>query len=370
MVFSQMCRPASMTCDDLRKVSNLSRGIFLDSVQSSGDKDIDTSPVWRNLKRSWERLYPRAYWQSRPPTGICSHEKVPGKQRNKVRPIDDYKASLVNFAVIQNEGVASLLCWPSGWGVVPFAQVTASSPTVGICQMHTIKFPCLMRHTIVIQLWLSASLAAMQLKLSISVSCPSGQSHQSQLFSECHWRWGGWSQPSSAWCVSFLWWFSKQERIPTCGLLCRRRVLLLRMAYPQAQTDGLQLFVQRLRCAIGPYAVKWQSMLHTQHQGESSGTFWHRWMAHWRREFCRGPNERNAGADFSFRHHRFSEESFEGCWRFPPIMPLGPGRLHPNRLVPPARKSGACSLRGSRGRLRPRKLRSSASMWLRFDAKK
>ena len=27
------------------------------------------------------------------------------KQKNKVRPIDDYKASLVNFAVAQNEGV-------------------------------------------------------------------------------------------------------------------------------------------------------------------------------------------------------------------------------------------------------------------------
>lgn len=50
MVFSQMCRPASMTCDDLRKVSNLSRGIFLDSVQSSGDKDIDTSLFDATLK--------------------------------------------------------------------------------------------------------------------------------------------------------------------------------------------------------------------------------------------------------------------------------------------------------------------------------
>ena len=58
-----------------------------------------------------------------------------------------------------------------------------------------------------------------------------------------------------------------------------------------------------------------------------------------------------------------------GC-RHIHIMPLGPGRLHPNKLVPSARKSGACSLRGSRGRLTPCKLRSSTSMWLRFDAKK
>ena len=42
------------------------------------------------------------------------------KQKNKVRPIDDYTASLVNFAVTQNEGVtihtkdhiaAMMACW-------------------------------------------------------------------------------------------------------------------------------------------------------------------------------------------------------------------------------------------------------------------
>ena len=32
-------------------------------------------------------------------------KRFPVKQKNKVRPIDDYKASLVNFAVTQNEGV-------------------------------------------------------------------------------------------------------------------------------------------------------------------------------------------------------------------------------------------------------------------------
>ena len=45
------------------------------------------------------------------------------KQKNKVRPIDDYKTSLVNFAITQNEGVtihsihhiASMLAfWMSG----------------------------------------------------------------------------------------------------------------------------------------------------------------------------------------------------------------------------------------------------------------
>ena len=42
-VFNQKFRPASMTCEDLRKVSNLSRDVLLESVQSSGDKGIDLS---------------------------------------------------------------------------------------------------------------------------------------------------------------------------------------------------------------------------------------------------------------------------------------------------------------------------------------
>ena len=39
------------------------------------------------------------------PPGSTLTKRFPVKQKNKVRPIDDYKASLVNFAVAQNEGV-------------------------------------------------------------------------------------------------------------------------------------------------------------------------------------------------------------------------------------------------------------------------
>ena len=38
------------------------------------------------------------------PAGSTLTKRLPVKQKNKVRPIDDYKASLVNFAVTQNEG--------------------------------------------------------------------------------------------------------------------------------------------------------------------------------------------------------------------------------------------------------------------------
>ena len=39
-----------MTCEDLRKVSNLSREVLLESVQSSGDKEIDLSLLATTLK--------------------------------------------------------------------------------------------------------------------------------------------------------------------------------------------------------------------------------------------------------------------------------------------------------------------------------
>ena len=51
-VFNQKFRPASMTCDseELRKVSNLSREVLLESVQSSGDKEADHSLFATTLK--------------------------------------------------------------------------------------------------------------------------------------------------------------------------------------------------------------------------------------------------------------------------------------------------------------------------------
>ena len=38
------------------------------------------------------------------PAGSTLTKRFPVKQKNKLRPIDDYKASLVNFAITQNEG--------------------------------------------------------------------------------------------------------------------------------------------------------------------------------------------------------------------------------------------------------------------------
>ena len=104
-VFNQKFRPASMTCEDLRKVSNLSRGVLLESVQSSGDKEIDLSLFTTTLKEVEKGFIQGPINKEELPAGSTLTKRFPVKQKNKVRPIDDYKASLANFAVAQNEGV-------------------------------------------------------------------------------------------------------------------------------------------------------------------------------------------------------------------------------------------------------------------------
>ena len=104
-VFNQKFRPASMTCEDLRKVSNLSRDVLLESVQSSGDKEIDLRLFTATLKEVEKGFIKGPISKEGLPAGSTLTKRFPVKQKNKVRPIDDYKASLVNFAVTKNEGV-------------------------------------------------------------------------------------------------------------------------------------------------------------------------------------------------------------------------------------------------------------------------
>lgn len=49
-VFTQKFRPASISCEDLRRVSDLGLAVRLDSVQSSGDKEVDVSLFEATLK--------------------------------------------------------------------------------------------------------------------------------------------------------------------------------------------------------------------------------------------------------------------------------------------------------------------------------
>ena len=104
-VFSHKFRPASMTCDDLRKVSELSKSVIIESLQSSGDHDLDVGLYEATLKEVEKGFLEGPIHPSSLPLGSTLTKRFPVKQKNKVRPIDDYKASLVNFAATQSEGV-------------------------------------------------------------------------------------------------------------------------------------------------------------------------------------------------------------------------------------------------------------------------
>ena len=119
-VFSQKFRPASMTCDDLRKVSEISKSVIIESLQSSGDPGLDQDLFEATTKEVAKGFLEGPVSPSSLPPGSTLTKRFPVKQKNKVRPIDDYKASLVNFAVTQNEGVtihtidhiaAMTACW-------------------------------------------------------------------------------------------------------------------------------------------------------------------------------------------------------------------------------------------------------------------
>jgi len=75
------------------------------TVQSSGDLETDNSLFEATVKEVEKGFMEGPVEKGSLPAGSTLTKRFPVKQKNKVRPIDDYKASLVNFAVTQTEGV-------------------------------------------------------------------------------------------------------------------------------------------------------------------------------------------------------------------------------------------------------------------------
>ena len=80
-------RSFGMTCDDLRKVSNLSRSVLLESVQISGDRDTDVSRFAAALKEVDKGFIQGPIDKDDLPVGSTLTNRFPVKQKNKVRPI-------------------------------------------------------------------------------------------------------------------------------------------------------------------------------------------------------------------------------------------------------------------------------------------
>lgn len=98
-VFRNHFRPAKLFCENIKAIAKLSKESVLRTVTSSGDLKLDQS-LWE-VKGFLEGLLDI---QDLPVRALLT-KRFPVKQKNKVRPIDDYKAKMVNQSVTQTEGV-------------------------------------------------------------------------------------------------------------------------------------------------------------------------------------------------------------------------------------------------------------------------
>ena len=103
--FSQKFRPAALPTTALRGVADRARGALLATVKSSGDRLVDEGVLNATLKEKELGFLQGPIDASAIPSGATLTRRFGVMQKDKVRPIDDYKASLVNSAVTQVEVV-------------------------------------------------------------------------------------------------------------------------------------------------------------------------------------------------------------------------------------------------------------------------
>ena len=82
-VFNQKFRPASMTFEDLRKVSNLSRDVLLESVQSSGDRETDLSLFAASMKELEKGFLKGPINKEELPAGSTLNEAFPRETKEE-----------------------------------------------------------------------------------------------------------------------------------------------------------------------------------------------------------------------------------------------------------------------------------------------
>ena len=102
-VFARKLRPATMSCVELRRISELCRHNMLQTVVSSGDPDLDGQLYAATLKEVNKGFLTGPVKPSDLPEGSTLTRRFGVKQKSKTRPIDDYKASFVNSSVSQTE---------------------------------------------------------------------------------------------------------------------------------------------------------------------------------------------------------------------------------------------------------------------------
>ena len=103
--FSSKYKPANIPPQALRGIADRAREALLNSVQSSGDLALDAGVYGATMKERDKGFLRGPIAASAVPQGGTLTRRFGVHQRDKVRPIDDYKASLVNSSVTQVEVV-------------------------------------------------------------------------------------------------------------------------------------------------------------------------------------------------------------------------------------------------------------------------
>ena len=94
-----------MATKSLRSIADRTRTILLENVKSSGNADIDEGVMAATSAEREKGLLVGPLPASALPAGSTLTRRFGVIQKGKVRPIDDYKASLVNSSVTQVETV-------------------------------------------------------------------------------------------------------------------------------------------------------------------------------------------------------------------------------------------------------------------------
>ena len=105
-VFRKKFRPATIPCQDLRNMADVCRKALMSNVCSSGDPDLDNGLMEATCKELNKGFLTGPINQDALPMGATLTRRFPVRQKNKIRPIDDYRASMVNSSVTQTEGVS------------------------------------------------------------------------------------------------------------------------------------------------------------------------------------------------------------------------------------------------------------------------
>ena len=103
--FDKKFRPAALPTDALRSIADRARCALLSNVRSSGNAQVDAGVLQATLKEKEMGFLHGPVDAASIPPGATLTRRFGVAQKDKVRPIDDYKASLVNSSVTQVEVV-------------------------------------------------------------------------------------------------------------------------------------------------------------------------------------------------------------------------------------------------------------------------